>query len=58
MPRTTAADAFHAKTIWVTGGAEHLGTSITAALDAAGAKTICLELRGLDHVVTLAATIA
>ncbi|MEO6246534.1 MAG: SDR family oxidoreductase, partial [Opitutaceae bacterium] len=32
--------------IWVTGGAGYLGSPITAALDAAGAKTICIELPG------------
>lgn len=39
-------DCFQDKTIWVTGGAGHLGTPITAALDAAGARTICIELPG------------
>lgn len=38
--------AFPNKTIWVTGGAGYLGSPITAALDAGGAKTICLELPG------------
>ncbi|MBL9199652.1 MAG: SDR family oxidoreductase [Opitutaceae bacterium] len=32
------------KTIWITGGAGHLGAPITAALDAACAKVICLDL--------------
>ena len=39
-------DSFQHKIIWVTGGAGYLGTPITAALDAAGAKTICIELPG------------
>ncbi len=34
------------KTIWVTGGAGYLGSPITVALDAAGAKVICIELPG------------
>lgn len=34
------------KTIWVTGGAGHLGTPITAALDAQAAKVICFDLPG------------
>jgi NAD(P)-dependent dehydrogenase (short-subunit alcohol dehydrogenase family) len=38
--------AFSNRTIWVTGGAGYLGSPITAALDAAGAKTLCLELPG------------
>jgi NAD(P)-dependent dehydrogenase (short-subunit alcohol dehydrogenase family) len=38
--------SFQGKTIWVTGGAGYLGSPITAALDAAGATTICLELPG------------
>lgn len=38
--------SFAGKTIWVTGGAGYLGSPITAALDAAGAKTICIELPG------------
>ena len=40
----TPNDTFKNKTIWVTGGAGHLGTPITTSLDAAGAKTICIEL--------------
>jgi NAD(P)-dependent dehydrogenase (short-subunit alcohol dehydrogenase family) len=39
-------DTFQNKIIWVTGGAGYLGSPITAALDAAGAKTICIELPG------------
>jgi NAD(P)-dependent dehydrogenase (short-subunit alcohol dehydrogenase family) len=42
----TSSDTFKNKTIWVTGGAGYLGSPITAALDAAGAKTICIELPG------------
>jgi NAD(P)-dependent dehydrogenase (short-subunit alcohol dehydrogenase family) len=34
------------KTIWVTGGAGHLGSAITAALDAAAAKVVCIDLPG------------
>ena len=41
-----STDSFQGKTIWVTGGAGYLGSPITAALDAAGAKTICIELPG------------
>lgn len=40
----TPNDFFQNKTIWVTGGSGYLGTPITTALDAAGAKTICIEL--------------
>jgi NAD(P)-dependent dehydrogenase (short-subunit alcohol dehydrogenase family) len=44
---------FQNKTIWVTGGAGYLGSPITAALDAAGAKTICIELPGrAERLVT------
>lgn len=32
------------KTIWITGGAGHLGSPVTAALDAAGAKVLCFDL--------------
>jgi NAD(P)-dependent dehydrogenase (short-subunit alcohol dehydrogenase family) len=39
-------DSFYNKVIWVAGGAGYLGAPITAALDAAGAKVICLELPG------------
>ena len=39
-------DSFKNKTIWVTGGAGYLGSPITRALDAAGARTICIELPG------------
>ncbi len=34
------------KTIWITGGAGHLGAPVTAALDAAGATVICFDLAG------------
>ena len=34
------------KTIWVTGGAGHLGAPITAALDAQCAKVVCFDLPG------------
>lgn len=34
------------KTIWITGGAGHLGAPITAALDAAGAHVCCFDLAG------------
>ena len=34
------------KTIWVTGGAGYLGSAITEALDAAGAKVLCFDLAG------------
>ncbi|MDI1334896.1 MAG: SDR family oxidoreductase [Lacunisphaera sp.] len=34
------------KNIWVTGGAGYLGSAITRALDAAGARTLCLDLPG------------
>jgi NAD(P)-dependent dehydrogenase (short-subunit alcohol dehydrogenase family) len=39
-------ESWQGKTIWVTGGAGYLGGPITAALDAAGAKTVCIELPG------------
>lgn len=41
-----SSDSLLNKTIWVTGGAGYLGSPVTAALDAAGAKTVCLELPG------------
>lgn len=34
------------KTVWVNGGAGHLGSPITIALDAAGAKVVCVDLPG------------
>jgi NAD(P)-dependent dehydrogenase (short-subunit alcohol dehydrogenase family) len=34
------------KTIWVTGGAGYLGSAITAALDAEGARIVCFDLAG------------
>jgi NAD(P)-dependent dehydrogenase (short-subunit alcohol dehydrogenase family) len=37
---------FSGKTLWVTGGAGHLGAPITAALDAAGATVLCFDLAG------------
>ena len=37
---------FSGKSIWITGGAGYLGTPITAALDAAGARVLCLDLAG------------
>lgn len=49
------------QTIWITGGAGHLGAPIVAALDARGVKTLCLDLpgkaealvkeRGLKHTI-------
>lgn len=38
--------SFRDKLIWVAGGAGYLGAPITAALDEAGARVICLELPG------------
>ncbi len=32
------------KRIWITGGAGHLGTPITLALDQAGARVVCIDL--------------
>lgn len=37
---------FAEKTLWITGGAGHLGAPITAALDAAGARVVCIDLAG------------
>ena len=34
------------RTIWITGGAGYLGTPITEALDAAGARVICIDRDG------------
>jgi NAD(P)-dependent dehydrogenase (short-subunit alcohol dehydrogenase family) len=34
------------KTIWITGGAGHLGAPITEALDAQGANVVCFDLAG------------
>jgi NAD(P)-dependent dehydrogenase (short-subunit alcohol dehydrogenase family) len=39
-------NTFENKTVWVTGGAGYLGSPITAALDGAGARTVCIELPG------------
>lgn len=37
---------FAGKSIWITGGAGYLGSPVTAALDAAGARVICIDLAG------------
>jgi NAD(P)-dependent dehydrogenase (short-subunit alcohol dehydrogenase family) len=37
---------FSGKTLWVTGGAGHLGAPITTALDDAGARVFCFDLAG------------
>lgn len=37
---------FQGKICWVAGGAGYLGAPVTAALDAAGATVVCLELPG------------
>lgn len=34
------------KTVWITGGAGHLGTPITEALDRCCRKTICIDMKG------------
>ena len=39
-------NSLEGKTIWVTGGAGYLGSAITEALDAAGAKVLCFDLAG------------
>ncbi len=39
-------DNIAGKTIWVTGGAGHLGSAITQALDAAGARVLCFDIAG------------
>lgn len=38
--------SFQNRSIWVIGGAGYLGASIVSALDAAGARTICVDLPG------------
>lgn len=38
---------FSERRIWVFGGAGYLGSSVTKALDAAGAQTVCLDRPGL-----------
>lgn len=43
---TVPLQDFHSKVIWVAGGAGYLGSPITRHLDAAGARTICIELPG------------
>ncbi|MBI5768507.1 MAG: SDR family oxidoreductase [Verrucomicrobia bacterium] len=47
----TAWHSLEKKTIWVTGGAGYLGSPITAALDAAAGKVVCLDLA--DKAATL-----
>lgn len=58
----TSLDGLDAgKTIWITGGAGHLGAPMVAALDARGVKTLCFDLpgraeafvrdRGLKHTI-------
>ena len=39
-------NSLEGKNIWVTGGAGYLGSAITEALDAAGAKVLCFDLAG------------
>ena len=34
------------RTLWVVGGAGHLGSAVVAALDAAGARVVCADLPG------------
>ena len=56
------------KLIWVTGGAGYLGTAITIALDAQGARVVCLDLPGkaealvrenhLTHTIPVAADLS
>ena len=48
-PEFSIMSAWHSlegKIIWVTGGAGHLGSPITAELDRAGAKVVCFDLPG------------
>lgn len=42
----SAWHSLEGKIIWVTGGAGHLGSPITAELDRAGAKVVCFDLPG------------
>jgi NAD(P)-dependent dehydrogenase (short-subunit alcohol dehydrogenase family) len=37
---------FTGKSVWITGGAGYLGSAITRALDAQGARVLCLDLPG------------
>jgi NAD(P)-dependent dehydrogenase (short-subunit alcohol dehydrogenase family) len=39
-----ATSLLHGKSIWITGGAGYLGSAITRALDAQGARVLCLDL--------------
>jgi len=39
------------KNIWVTGGAGHLGSTVIRALDAAGARTLCIDLPGRSEAL-------
>jgi len=43
---TTPSHFLENKIIWVTGGAGHLGSPITAELDRCGAKVFCIDLPG------------
>ena len=49
---------FAGKTIWITGGAGYLGTPITAALDAAGARVLCFDLNGRAEKLVAARQLA
>ncbi len=42
----TPPEAVERNVVWVTGGAGYLGSGIVAALDAAGATVVCLDLPG------------
>lgn len=53
-PSETRPAPWHAlagKRIWITGGAGHLGTPITTALDRAGAHIVCIDLAGRADIL-------
>lgn len=63
-PKTNDQALGPGHTVWITGGAGHLGSPMVADLDARGVKTICLDLPGktealirdrqLKHVIPVA----
>lgn len=53
----SSRNSFADQLIVVTGGAGHLGSAITAALDAAGARVICCDLPGRSEALVRSAAL-